>query len=279
MRRWSWATPATVVLALVAMALPAVLLAEVVKDAVPVLSWSFLTTAGRELSAGGGVGPELFNTLYVVGLALSLSLPPGLAIAVLRREYLGRRRRGASLEALADLAAGVPSVVVGFAVFVVLVGDLGWPFSRGAGVVALFLVNLPWVAASAMSLLAQVPDSVREASLALGATRWETMRRVVLPSIAPGLAGAAAVGAARLLGESAALLFTTGVNAGGPGYSWWAPGATLAVHLFTVRTEGLMPDAVAVSAATGVILLALVVVVLVAGRLASGWFRARSGVV
>jgi len=264
-------------LSAVAMVLPVTLLVELVRDGVSVLSWHFLTSGSETLTAGGGVGPELFNTIYVVGLATAFSLPVGLAIAVLRREYWGGTPRGQALEALTDFAAGMPAVVVGFLVFVLLVADLGWPFSRGAGVVALFIVNLPWVASVGMAVLHAVPESLREASVALGATRWETVRRVVLPTAAPGLAGALTVAAARLVGESAALLFTTGINAAGASWSWWAPGATLAVHLFSVRTEGLMPDAVAVSAATGLVLLTLVAAVLMLGGAAARWFQHRSG--
>jgi phosphate transport system permease protein len=265
-------------LAAVAMVLPVTLLVELVRDGAGLLSWHFLTAGSETLATGGGVGPELFNTVYVVGVAMVLSLPVGLAIAVLRREYWGGTPQGQLLEALTDFAAGMPSVVVGFLVFVLLVASLGWPFSRGAGVVALFIVNLPWVASAGMVFLHAVPESLREASVALGASRWETVRRVVLPTAAPGLAGALTVAAARLAGESAALLFTTGINASGASWSWWAPGATLAVHLFSVRTEGLMPDAVAVSAATGLTLLALVLAVLMLGGAAARWFQHRSGV-
>ncbi len=264
-------------LAGVAMALPAWLVASLVRDGAGLLSWQFLTTESRPLAAGGGVGAELFNTLYVVGLALAVSVPVGLGVAVLRREYGWGRRWGPSLEALADFGAGVPSVVVGFVAFILLVGALDWPFSRGTGAAALFLLNVPWMAASGMVVLAAVPESLREASLALGASSWDTIRRIVLPSAAPGLVQAVTVGAARLLGESAALLFTTGVNAAARGWSFWAPGATLAVHVFTVRTEGLMPDATAVSAATALVLLAMVVALLWLGRAASRWFMHRSG--
>ena len=275
--RTGWRSWVLYGLAAVAMSFPVVLVASLLRDGAPLLSWHFLTSASRPLAAGGGVGAELFNTLYVVGLALAASVPAGLLVAILRREYGWGRRWGPSLEAIADFGAGVPSVVVGFLVFVLVVGDLGWPFSRGAGVVALFLLNVPWVAASSMAVLASVPESLREASLALGAAPWDATRRVVLPSAAPGLVEAAAVGAARLLGESAALLFATGVNAVGRSWSFWAPGATLAVHVFAVRTEGLMPDATAVSAASALVLLAMVVAALLLGRVLSRWFMRRSG--
>jgi phosphate transport system permease protein len=243
-------------LALVGLALPLGLVVELVVRAVPVLSWRFLLEPARELEPGGGIGPELVNTLVMVGGALATSVPLGLAAAILRVEYLRAGRWGEALETAATLLAALPSVVVGLGVFVFLVGGLHWPFSRLTGTVALFVLNVPWVAQTAMAALARVPDTLREASLALGATRFQTVVRVVLPWVWPALATGIGIGAARLLGESAALIFSAGVNAGGGGV--WAPGATLAVHLWYVRTEGLMPDADHVAAATGVVLLALV---------------------
>lgn len=244
------------VLAGVGLALPLSLVAELVARAAPVLSWAFLFTPAREVEPGGGIGPELVNTLVMVGAALLASAPLGLAAAILRVEYLRPGRWAEALETAATLLAALPSVVVGLGVFVFLVGSLHWPFSRLTGTAALFVLNVPWVAQTGMAALARVPDSLREASLALGATRFQTVMRVVLPWAWPALATGIGVGVARLLGESAALIFSAGVNAGGGGI--WAPGATLAVHLWYVRTEGLMPDADHVAAATGVVLLALV---------------------
>ncbi|MCL8206659.1 MAG: ABC transporter permease subunit [Actinomycetia bacterium] len=262
-------------LALVGLALPLGLVAELVVRAMPVLSWRFLLEPARELEPGGGVGPELVNTLVMVGGALATSVPLGLAAAILRVEYLRAGRWAEALETAATLLAALPSVVVGLGVFVFLVGGLHWPFSRLTGTVALFVLNVPWVAQTAMAALARVPDTLREASLALGATRFQTVVRVVLPWAWPALATGIGIGAARLLGESAALIFSAGVNAGGGGI--WAPGATLAVHLWYVRTEGLMPDADHVAAATGVVLLALVSLGLALGYGLAAMLSRRAG--
>jgi phosphate transport system permease protein len=264
------------ILAAIGLALPLSLVAELVARATPVLSWAFLVTPPRETAAGGGIGPELVNTVVMVGAALVASTPIGLAAAILRVEYLRAGRWAEMLETIAALLAALPSVVVGLAVFVFLVGALHWPFSRLTGAAALFVLNLPWVAQSAMAALGEVPDSLREASLALGATRFQTVMRVVLPWAWPALATGIGVGAARLLGESAALIFTAGVNAGGGGP--WAPGATLAVHLWYVRTEGLMPDADHIAAATGVVLLALVAVGLALGYGVAAILSRRAGI-
>jgi phosphate transport system permease protein len=264
--------------ALIGMALLVWVVGSIVVTGLPLISWRFLTLAPAHTAAGGGIGPVLVNTVYMILVALAASVPIGLGAAVLRVEYLGPAA-GRQLQAVANLLASLPSVVVGLGLFLLLIATWHWPFSRLAGIVALATINIPWVAASAMTALQAVPDSYREASLALGATRYQTLMRVVLPSVLPALVSGLGVGGARLLGESAALLFTAGVNAASHvGWSLWAPGGTLAVHLFYVRTEGLMPDANRVAAATGVVLLGLLAVLLGLGHGLARVLARRAGI-
>lgn len=267
------------VLAALGLVLLGSLLVQLVVAGAPFLSWRFIVSDTRQVTAGGGIGPALTNTLYMVGLALLVSVPVGLAAAILRVEYIRDRRLADAIESTAQLLASLPSVVVGLGLFVLLVGALHWPFSRLTGTAALVAINIPWTAAAAIGVLKAVPDSLREGSLALGATRFQTVRRVVLPRSWPALVSGLGVGGARLLGESAALIFTAGVNAA-PGQGWdlWSPGATLAVHLFYARTEGLMPDANGVAAATGVVLLALLVLMLAVGHGLAAYFSRRAGI-
>jgi phosphate transport system permease protein len=251
----------------------------IIRIGVPALSWHLLTAAPRHQGAGGGLLPVIWNTLYMTAAALLLSVPVGLGAAILRVEYLGSHSAGARLEEVAELLSSLPSVVIGLGLFSLLIAEWHWPFSRLSGTMALVAINLPWVAASAMGLLKQVPDSFREASLALGATRLRTLTRLLLPSLLPGLVAGLGVGGARLLGESAALLFTAGTNASlGAGLNPMAPGATLAVHLFYVRTEGLMPDANQLAAATGVVLLILLVLMLTLGHGLASALARRAGI-
>lgn len=234
-----------------------------------------------ELGAGFRAGPadlrpELFNTLYMVGAALVLSVPPGLLAALWRTEERAPR----ILEDVASLLSSLPSVTIGLGLFVLLIATSGWPFSRAAGIVALTAMNLPWMTAASIPVLRQVGESRRQASLALGASVWATVVRVVVPEALPGLVAVAAVGAARLVGEAAALLFTAGVNAPAR-FSWspWAPGATLAIRLFRVGTESLHPDARAMAGAAGIVLLLFTLVLLgVAGAL-QRYLRRRAGIV
>jgi phosphate transport system permease protein len=273
-----WLTRAVVVLTAVGAAGLLSVVGRLVVTALPVLSWHFVLAAPSHRAPGGGVGPLLGNTVYEVTVALAVSVPVGLGAAILRAEYLSAAW-GTALEATADVLASLPSVVVGLGLFLLLIDLAHWPFSRLSGMAALVVLNTPWVAATAMRLLAAVPTAWREASWALGATRLQTLVRVVLPSLVPGLAATVGLGAARMAGESAALLYTAGTN--GPatgGLGLWLPGGTLAVHLFYVRTEGLMPDADGVAAATGVVLLLLVAAWLAAGQALARWWAHRAGI-
>lgn len=263
------------VVAVAGAALLASVVLEVLTSGWPLLSWHFVTAGPRALTAGGGVGPLVFNTVYMVGGGLLLSVPLGLLAAIHRTEYGG----GRWIEELATLLSALPSVVVGLALFTLLVAVAHWPFSRLAGMLALGAINLPWVAAAGIPVLRQVADARREASLALGASVWTTVWRVVVPEALPALVSALAVGGARLLGEAAALIYTAGANTPAQ-FTWslWAPGATLAVHLWQVRTEGLMPDANQVAAATGLVLLGLMGAVLLVGGGLAHWLGRRAGI-
>jgi phosphate transport system permease protein len=274
MTRHGPVTVAVWAVAVVAMALLVAVVGDVVVTGWPALSWGFVAGAPRTLAAGGGVGPLLFNTVYMVGLALVVSVPVGFLAAIYRTEYGG----GGWVEQVATVLTSVPSVVVGLALFVLLVATAHWPFSRLTGSLALAALNLPWATAAGVPVLRQVPDSRREASLALGGSVWMTVWRVVVPEALPRLVSVLAVGAARLLGEAAALIYTAGVNAPSR-FTWspWAPGGTLAVHLWQVRTEGLMPDANQVAAATGVVLLGLMAGVLALGGGVAHWLGQRAG--
>jgi phosphate transport system permease protein len=258
-------------LGLAGVALLAWVVVGLVAAAAPLLS------SGAWAREAAVLGPLLANTVYMVAAALAVSVPLGLAAAVWRTEYAAGTR-GRWLEAAADLLASLPTVVVGLGLFLLLIDAWHLPLSRLTGMVALVVINWPWVAAAAATVLQQAPDALREASLALGATPFATAYRVVIPRVLPGLVGVITLGTARLLGEAAALLYTAGLNASSDaGWNLLAPGGTLAVHLFYVRTEGAPPHAAAQAAVTGVLLLAVVGAVLALGRTAMAAVGRRAG--
>ena len=227
--------------------------------------WWVLWRRPRELRAGGGLGPELINTLSMVALAECLSLPLGLATAIWLGDAKLPRRVRDGLDGFFISFQSIPAIVVGLVAFEVLVGYFHWPLSVATGTLALAVLNVPQVVVFSRQAMAAVPDAWREGSLALGATALETVWRMVLPASLLALVDQLGLSFARLAGESALLIFTAGLNVG-PHWGWFQPGETLAVRLWQVRTEGLMPDRAALAAETGMVLLAITALALVGSK-------------
>jgi phosphate transport system permease protein len=184
-------------------------------------SWSgsFFTTDpnGNFLGDPGGVKSAILGTVEMVGLAAAIAIPAGIGVALYLVEYGRGGHFATAVRYFVDVMTGVPSIVFGLFVYIVIVdplGGLGAGFSGLAGSVALALLMLPIVTRAAEVVLLLVPDSLREAALALGAPRWRVVARVVLPTALPGLVTGSLLAIARGAGETAPLLFTaTLVNA------------------------------------------------------------------
>lgn len=227
--------------------------------------WWVLVRPPRELLAGGGIGPEIENTVAMVGTAEGISLLLGLSAAVWRGEFAGAGPLGRLYDRLVLGMQSLPTIVAGLVVFQILIQALGWPLSVGSGAVTLALINWPVAARAGQLAFGRVPGGLRDASAALGASRTQTFWRLVVPMSLAELADQTGLAWARLSGEAAALVFTAGINVG-PRFGWFEPGETLAVHFWYIRMEGLMPDRAALAAQTGVVLLAMTVIVVLAGK-------------
>jgi phosphate transport system permease protein len=180
-------------------------------------SWDFFTTdpTGKFFGDPGGIKSAILGTIEMVGLAAAISVPFGIGVALYLTEY-GRDKRFAQfVRYLVDVMTGVPSIVFGLFVYIVLIlsGDFG-SFAGWKGSVALALLMLPIVTRSAEVVLTLVPDSLREAALALGAPRWRVVFRIVLPTALPGLVTGVLLAVARAAGETAPLLFTATIVKG-----------------------------------------------------------------
>jgi phosphate transport system permease protein len=175
------------------------------------LSWSFFTTdpTGRFLGDPGGVRSAIIGTILIVALASAIAIPLGIGVALYLVEY-GKESRFANLvRYFIDVMTGVPSIVFGLFIYIMLVlSGVGGNFAGWKGSVALALLMLPVVTRSAEVVLNLVPDSLREAALALGAPRWRVVFRVVLPTALPGMVTGSLLAVARGAGETAPLLFT-----------------------------------------------------------------------
>ncbi|OPY58372.1 MAG: Phosphate transport system permease protein PstA [Pelotomaculum sp. PtaU1.Bin035] len=227
-----------------------------------VLTPHFLLSPPKEVAAGGGVGPELFNTFYILFLSLLFSLPVGLGAGIYLAEYARSNRLTYIVRLSTESLATVPSIVLGLFGMIIFVNAIGLGFTILGGAATLALLNLPVLVRVTEETLRAVPFSYREASLALGATQWQTIRRVILPACFPGLITGVTLVAGRALGESAILIFTAGLSVSRHAFDFnlFVPGETLAVHLWYVNAEALAPDKDAIAAGTSALLVLVVLI-------------------
>ncbi len=180
-------------------------------NGLPVLSWSFLTEAPRNMMTEGGIFPCIIGTAILSLGALLIAFPLGVASAVYLNEYAGKSRSAGIIRLGVNNLAGVPSVVFGLFGLSFFVTFLGMGVSILSGVLTLAVLTLPVIISTSEEALRNVPDTYREASLALGGTKSQTIARVVLPSAIPGMLTGAILGVARAAGETAAVMFTAAV--------------------------------------------------------------------
>jgi phosphate transport system permease protein len=237
----------------------------------PAISWHFLTAPPSEISAGGGIGPEIFNSFYILILTLIFTTPIAMAGGIYLQEYARPGTFTSLVQFCAESLATIPSIVMGLFGLIVFVTALHWHYSAIGGALTLTILNLPALMRVTQEALQTVPNSFREGSMALGATKWQTIRRVVLPSsIAPLTTGIVLI-AGRIFGETAALIYTAGVSVS-PGKSAFDFGLfhtaeTLSVHLWYTHSEGLIPDGAKVGNGSALVLLVMVLLFNISARL------------
>lgn len=195
--------------ALLAVAVLVVVTVSVAVRAAPALSWDFLTQPPNLFGGpGGGISSAIIGSALIVGMATALALPVGVLIAIYLTEF-APRAVAAPIQLALDVLNGLPTIVVGIFVYGILV--IGHLQSAYAGAVALSIVMLPLVSRAAQETLLLVPSALREASLALGVSRWRTVIGIILPTTFGGIMTGAVLAVARAAGETAPLLFTCSI--------------------------------------------------------------------
>lgn len=174
------------------------------------LSWQLVTSSPSILKKIDGILPNILNTLYIILLSLLISLPLGVGAAIYLNEYARPGRLTAAVSFAAETLAGIPSILYGLVGMLFFCQLLGLKSSLLAGALTLAVMILPTLLRTAQEALKTVPDSYREGAMALGATRWAAVRTVVLPSCVDGILTGCILAVGRIIGESAALLFTAG---------------------------------------------------------------------
>ena len=177
----------------------------------PAISWEFLTAAPKNSMTAGGIFPAIMGTVYLCLGALLVAMPLGIASAVYLSEYARPGRLTSIIRLGINNLAGVPSVVFGLFGLAFFVVFLGWGVSILSGACTLGVLTLPLVIGTSEEALRNVPATYREASLGLGATKWQTIHKVLLPSALPGILTGSILGLSRAAGETAAIMFTAAV--------------------------------------------------------------------
>jgi phosphate transport system permease protein len=266
---------ATGVLWAVAILVVAVLIAIVLNfviKSIGVVSPSFLIGAPSDTDLGG-IGPLIFNSLYLLVLTLLINIPLGLLGGIYMAEYAPAGRLTNLIRFCQELISSVPSIVVGLFGLAVFVTTFGWGYSAIAGALALTVFNLPLMTRLTEQAVRVVPADERSASLALGATKWQTITRVVLPIAIPGIVTGIILTAGRIFGEAAALIFTAGSSTPSTfDYAYvsltdprspWSPfhtATTMSVYIWHVNSEGLGSFVAQIANGTSAILILTVLI-------------------
>ena len=275
-RVWGGAMEGLMVLcAALTCALAAFLILYVLAKGIPNLSWKLLTTKPSYLEETIGILPDIISTVCMVLTTLAVVLPLGVCAAVYLTEYAANKKVVAVIEYAAETLSGIPSIIYGLVGMMFFCQFLGMKKSILAGALTLVIMNLPTIMRTAQESLKTVPQSYRQGAFGLGAGKWRVIRTVVLPGCVDGVVTGCILSVGRILGETAALLYTAGFAHalyGSLGETLENAGATLSVALYVyAKEQGEFDVAFAIAA----ILMALALLINLAATLAARYFKRR----
>lgn len=238
---------------------------------VPNITWELLSTKPSYIGGKIGILPDILNTVYLVIASLIVVVPLGVGAAVYLTEYAKNRRLVGIIEYAAETLSGIPSIIYGLVGMLFFCQFLGFRTSLLAGSLTLVIMNLPTIMRTTQESLKTVPQSYRDGAFGLGAGKWRVIRTVVLPGCVDGVITGCILSVGRILGESAALLFTAGfahaVNGIFTGLT--SPGASLTVALYVyAKEEGEFETAFAIAA----VLMVLTLIINLSATLVSRYF-------
>ena len=264
--------------AIITAALVLFLIAYVLIKGLPNVSWALLSTAPSYLSDRIGILPDILNTLYIVIATLLIVLPLGVGAAIYLTEYATNRRLIGAIEYAAETLSGIPSIIYGLVGMLFFCQFLNMKTSLLAGALTLVIMNLPTIMRTTQESLKTVPQSYREGAFGLGAGKWRVIRTVVLPGCVDGVITGCILAVGRILGETAALLYTAGFAHtlyGSLQETLQSSGATLSVSLYVyAKEQGEFDVAFAIAA----ILMVLALIIDVAAALVGKYFQRRRSI-
>ncbi|MCM0647889.1 phosphate ABC transporter permease PstA [Clostridium swellfunianum] len=247
------------------------------------LNPSFLFGSPKFGEAGGGIGRQLFNSFYLLIVTLIITIPLGLGAGIYLAEYAKEGKLLNAIRLSIETMASLPSIVVGLFGLLVFVQLTKWGYTLLSGAFAIAILNLPSLTRVSENAIREASKKVKEASLGLGATQWQTIRRVILPSAIPQILTGIILAAGRIFGEAAALLYTAGMSAPrlrfnyislvdkkSP-FSLFRPSETLAVYIWKINSEGMVPDAAQIAAGAAAVLVIMVLIFNLLARMLGKW--------
>lgn len=255
--------------------LTAFLVGYVLIRGIPNLSWTFLTTKPSYLQGTIGILPDILNTIYIVIATLVVVIPLGVGAAVYLTEYASNKKLVAVIEYAAEALSGIPSIIYGLVGMLVFSNNFGTCLMAGA--LTLAIMNLPTILRNTQESLKTVPQSYREGAFGLGAGKWRVIRTVVLPGCVDGVITGCILSVGRILGESAALLFTAGFAHSVNGFlgGLQSSGATLTVALYVyAKEQGEFGVAFAIAA----ILMVLAFLINLSATMVARYFQRRNAI-
>ena len=221
------------------------------------VNWAFLTTVTSARKQTTGIAGNLLNTLYIIVITLLIATPIGVGSAIYLNEYAKPGKLVSIIEFTTETLSGIPSIIYGLFGYLLFVIQLHFGYSILGGALTISIMILPLIMRQTEESLKAVPDLFREGSLGLGAGKLRTIFSIVLPSAVPGILAGIILAIGRIVGETAALIYTAGTVAGIPN-SIMGSGRTLAIHMYVLTNEGLYTNQ---SYATAVVLLLVVTMI------------------
>lgn len=239
---------------------------------------SFLFGKPKLTGAGGGIGPQLFNSFYMLVISLIITVPIGIGAGIYLAEYAKQGPILNFIRMCLETMSSLPSIVIGMFGLLVFVNMAGWGYSVLAGALSVSILNIPSMTRISENAIVAASKKVKEASLGLGATKWQTLMRLTVPSAMAEIITGIILAAGRIFGEAAAFLYTAGLSSktlnfnsvsftGNSAFSLFRPAETLAVHIWKLNSEGIVVDAVQIANGTAAVLIIAVLLFNVIAKL------------
>ncbi|MGP8321573.1 MAG: phosphate ABC transporter permease PstA [Methanosarcinaceae archaeon] len=262
-----WASAAVTVLILL------FIIGTIIYRGLWVIDISFLLGSPRMSGAEGGILPAIVGTLCLVAVAMLTAAPIGIGAAVYLTEYAPDNAITRIITFCVECLAGIPSIVIGLFGYAFLVVYLGFGFSIISGGLALMFMILPWTIRASEEAIKTVSGDLKESSFALGATKWQTIRQVVLPNALPGITTGVILGTGKAIGETAVIMFTAGSSLLLP-ESIFEPVRALPYHLYILVSEGISDE---MAYGSAVVLLGMVFIINFTAIAIQRYYQARMG--